>query len=854
MPKQKQYEDALGSVFDFIFTESQKPPDKRKPVKITGFDGTSEYIDALAAVLENPGQFVNKTAVDAFNDVVNTEVAIVNLSPEEQIKFRLLDIKGVLNNDLSFVDKQFERLEINRKLGKMAWAGERLSGVVAATWAKKYGLDLETQNALFNMGGEDVFLDKSSKRLEEKLGAWAKNRDYLEKVVKGEFGNYRNISESSLKRSLGNERGAEVYKKLQEAFRAYDNEVRQGSDDSKISSVLDNVSDNNYQTLYPVFESHNMATKEARARAAGDTELADKYKSAQKGVDLFAQRNLRDRYLEKKKDELKQYKEDLSTLLKSSNPDKNLIKNLRSKISDTNKELRMFNAQKVAQKLGKWDGILSSTSSAWEYTMGGQLLPAILSGDFFDKRKNTIFEGKFLPVQEKEVLGIGRFIQTDRDEIPKFKIPRVVTGKGSKFMNEYYRMMTEAYYNTPSVWIKTLATGEGFAYRAFKQQEKFLKLMEKEGWLDRVNLDQLFGENGEAYLHSFTNVLDQGKFDKLLKFVKKNEKLQKMAFRFGALGRAKSRFTKLITDRLGGSMQKLRQQIGKRLLLMIKDGPAKKLIGKWMRVGGFKVLLEGIKTAVIAALGVTTAGAGAVVGFLVDVAASIAINIGVKIAKPVIKTSLTVFVLTIVGIIATIVMVPSVLSVVMKNQYAHVAPGEVVLGETDFKVPYGGSSFGEGDLIGGILIFDGTVQEIFDQVAASMGISTYLELIDPSDPRYKEGGWWCISGVPVYCKADKVIGASSEYLSRLFRHEVIHIIQNGNYNFHIGEWGADYLSGNAGGYTFSVNGGPAVKATETRDYFLSQGCTDQDLEDVALGKSGSLCWDIVSSAIRNNGM
>lgn len=26
----------------------------------------------------------------------------------------------------------------------MAWAGERLSGVVAATWAKKYGLDLET--------------------------------------------------------------------------------------------------------------------------------------------------------------------------------------------------------------------------------------------------------------------------------------------------------------------------------------------------------------------------------------------------------------------------------------------------------------------------------------------------------------------------------------------------------------------------------------------------------------------------------------------------------------------------------------------------------------------------------------
>ena len=150
MPKQKQYEDALGSVFDFIFTESKKPTIKQKPVKVTGVDGVSEYVDAIAAVLENPGKFVNNTTVGAFNDLVNPDIASVDLGPGEKVKFSLLNVKDVLNNDMTFVDKQFKRLEDSRKMGKLAWAGEQLSGIVAATWARKYGLDLETQNALLH--------------------------------------------------------------------------------------------------------------------------------------------------------------------------------------------------------------------------------------------------------------------------------------------------------------------------------------------------------------------------------------------------------------------------------------------------------------------------------------------------------------------------------------------------------------------------------------------------------------------------------------------------------------------------------------------------------------------------------
>ena len=84
MPKQKQYEDALGSVFDFIFTESKKTPDKRKPVKVTGVDGTNEYVEALGAVLEAPGQFVNKSTINAFNDMVNVDMAAIDLGENER--------------------------------------------------------------------------------------------------------------------------------------------------------------------------------------------------------------------------------------------------------------------------------------------------------------------------------------------------------------------------------------------------------------------------------------------------------------------------------------------------------------------------------------------------------------------------------------------------------------------------------------------------------------------------------------------------------------------------------------------------------------------------------------------------
>jgi len=704
-PKKKQYEDAMGSVFDFIFTESKKPVNKQKPVKVTGVDGTYEYVDAIAAVLENPAKFVNKTTVDAFNDLVNPELAAVDLGPpgsRERIKFSFLNAKGVLENDMGFVDKAFAKIEADRKLGKLAWAGEQLSGIVAATWARKYGLDFETQNALFNMGSTEVFLDKRQAEKEKKLPAQATNAYYLDKVVKGEFGDYRNIPESVFKQSFGEEKGKQVYSELQKAFKLYDDKVRANESAEEISKSIEKLGESNFEILYPVFESHNMAMKEAKAKAEGNKELADRYKSAQIGVDLFAQKSLRERYIRGKKDELDSYSNRLENLLKSKSPTRDQdIKFVESKIKDLNKELRLFRLQETAKGLGEIDGLISSVKGMWDYTSGGQLVPAILSGDFFDERKNTIFKGQLQPTVTKKMGDSG----------VEFKAPKMLKGPGSKFLNKYNQMMTDTYYLTPSAWVKTLYTGEGFAYRSFKEQQKFLKMLDEKGLKDLVKMEELLGKESKKYIDYLNQVLDQKDLEKVLKFVKKNERLENLAKRFNMLSKARSNvsewFKKGIPSKFAAQAAALRNRVGGWLLKQVKNGPARKLIKDWVASGAFNVLVMGIKTSIKAAIGATTGGVSLLVDFLIDAVIDVAIKVGMKIAKPIVKLYFSLIIMSILTVVGLLVLGPSLIATFASNQYRHVAPNEVVLGQTDFKVPADGSGGGGGAPFNGEPLPDG---------------------------------------------------------------------------------------------------------------------------------------------------
>lgn len=93
-------------------------------------------------------------------------------------------------------------------------------------------------------------------------------------------------------------------------------------------------------------------------------------------------------------------------------------------------------------------------------------------------------------------------------------------------------MMTDMYYLTPAAWVKTLYTGEGFAYGAFKSKQKLLKLLDKKGLKEAVKIEDLLGEKGQEYIDYLTQILDQKDFNSISKFVKNNKRLEDLAKRF----------------------------------------------------------------------------------------------------------------------------------------------------------------------------------------------------------------------------------------------------------------------------------------------------------------------------------
>ena len=68
MPKKKAgYEDALGSIFDFIFKESKTRPAKYKPPKYTGKNNSSTLAGAFAEIASKPAMYFSNAASGTLN-------------------------------------------------------------------------------------------------------------------------------------------------------------------------------------------------------------------------------------------------------------------------------------------------------------------------------------------------------------------------------------------------------------------------------------------------------------------------------------------------------------------------------------------------------------------------------------------------------------------------------------------------------------------------------------------------------------------------------------------------------------------------------------------------------------------
>jgi len=207
--QKEQFEDPLGSIFDFIFSQSQKDPSKVKPAKVTGIDGTSEFADALVSTLENPLLFVNDSTMEAFQEGLDIDLVKIKFGDRNQgIKFNLKDIGAIVSDPGKFIDKQFAIQESIRKSQKFAHSGEIMRSVVAGTWATKKGLDKATRNAMMAVSRPQAFSENLMKRSDELME---------EHFIRGT----KEIKESQLKSRYGATKGKELFNLYEKAKAAY---------------------------------------------------------------------------------------------------------------------------------------------------------------------------------------------------------------------------------------------------------------------------------------------------------------------------------------------------------------------------------------------------------------------------------------------------------------------------------------------------------------------------------------------------------------------------------------------------------------------------------------------------------
>lgn len=156
-------------------------------------------------------------------------------------------------------------------------------------------------------------------------------------------------------------------------------------------------------------------------------------------------------------------------------------------------------------------------------------------------------------------------------------------------------------------------------------------------------------------------------------------------------------------------------------------------------------------------------------------------------------------------------------------------------------------------LLGGIdsppidysLYLDGELNDIFNKIKAEMG-GTYP--LNPNSDCAPLNGAYCYVGyvetcgmTAVHCNVQTINGEEKEFINKLFRHEITHNLQqiNGGYPGHRikNEWGAEYYAKTTY-YRFLVNG-EWIGASELAQKMIDKGCTEEELQDAMVSKSGS---------------
>jgi hypothetical protein len=690
-PKSDNF-DALGSVFDFLFEEAKKPPEKRKPIVPTGVAGGDMLTDGIFAALEKPGVFISDKIVGEFNSAIELQLGAIQFDDAGKVKVTTNSLIDFLKDPQGTVEKSIQRNQGIRKSMRAAYLGKFTEDFIASGWARKYG-NLEAQRAVYGTSiarnsrdesysvqraiGEfkaekstpGYMVNRSAELLRRKLISdtqWSN----LTNAEKEQF-NLALLKEDSWDKdleSLGRQADTSLRDFLLAKFPAQGNAMYQEYINSttiiqrgkaKREKIFD-------KKIYLKLENENLDSRISDLQNLG-------VRTAQQEEELNIYRKTKF-ILDKRngesllRTELERIKNDLRSVT-----DPTYRGQLKRELKDTRSALRYLGGSKLINTIGKAEGYLDSLQSIYGGATFSGLFASMLDGSYYDKNRNSFMrptiEHKFKMPGDLE----NTLMLPDNDEVKR------------NFIKAHNRIGTDIYYFTPRSIFRTLFyNGEGFTYLLYKKLEKQNELIQMMKnslgdtdysakdllqlvFLDEEKLEEFFRQNGMRF--------NQQQVDSIVNLLSSSKGL-KSAVNFFSTNR---RIQQRVQNKINALLLPARRKIANGFLMrFVSKYGGKELLEQWIAKGGVQFMFKSIATAIASALGL----AGGPVGSIVVSAITMAVtDLGMKAIGQIMVIG-KYFLLGLVGLIVLFFTWSAGSNKVFFKDnfsYYHVPPGSVVM-------------------------------------------------------------------------------------------------------------------------------------------------------------------------------
>jgi hypothetical protein len=725
-------QDTVSSVSDilgFILEQSELPPEKRTPVRPpekSEVQSESEYVGSLVDALAYPGTFIGDEILGTVKDLVDP-AAKIQTSQDRigNVKIKASDLPAFFENPDEFVDKVFAGRKEISKMSRLQWAGEQMKMLAGSTYAKKmelfdnYSPEMKAvmeravgQSATGSQQPSDItWVTQASEKI-MKNGHLGKRYTEIQnqlssnqitpaekRKLEGELGDIEKTYKNSMEFGKSPAGAVNGFRSLLgKELEAKKNEILKGRS-------VDDLNEQEFSEYTKAMEASNMVNlwneypkKDIKADLIQKKNSLIQHKNAIEQGSTYTIHGKQIDYSQLSEDEKKKHLEQV----------RKEIRGLRS-------------ARNSVQRMNFWTGVgtVEGTYYGVKNTLGPGTIEAMLNGKFYDPKNNYYGRPSY---KEKKAFG-GAEIEFVKAE----NLNSNGTPKG-KMAQSYNDAMVGLYYLNPATGMKSLVTGEVFAWLADRKLNKlngmvdgmwsvksgdFMSLKDRQFW-EFWNKYKGLDDTGKAELLALDKY---GKYNKLVsrinnglknpdsafakKFLKAQEMSEKMMKQYERLSKYAKFFntpTRLLNTFQEKTVGKFQEKVRERVVGMLKklkifsgnDG-AMALLDSWLAGAGGKALGSAISTAVVSALGLAGTALGGPLGTAISLAVSAAL-------EKVTKLSIKVFIFAFAGVFFLFVLVIGSIGTHKKQSrvdaYSREYPGSIYYNEFE---SYGGSTFDDDD-------------------------------------------------------------------------------------------------------------------------------------------------------------